>query len=119
MKKYLLGNSLKILPKLSIKFNLILTSVPDLSELKMDNETDYKDFLYRIFFDLGRLINPNGFLVFCQTDKKHKGRILLKHKIIIDYFINNGFILKDYKINLRNEIGKIDLYQLNFQHVCP
>ncbi len=82
--------------------------------LVLDN---YKLFIKKAISEIARIIKKDGFVVFCQTDRKIKGTIFVKHCVIVEGMLKLGFSIKDYKILVKDNIGKVNLYRLNYSHI--
>ena len=117
MNDYIYGDCFTHLEKSKQKFDLILTSVPDMFEINMALQEYQHTFLPKVVKLVGDLIKDDKFVVFCQTDRKIEGTIFPKHIHIIEAMLQSGFILKDYKILLRSDIASKDLYRLTYSHV--
>lgn len=118
INKYALGDVFDYFPLIDDKsVDLVLTSVPDLEEMGMDDESLYLDFLERAVDQISRIVKDTGFIVMCQTDRKLKGKILTKHLYFLNSFNKRGFETKDYKILIKDRIDKINLFRLNYSHI--
>ena len=118
--KLINGDCFKILPK--IKKNsaqLIFTSVPDLNDLGMNNEEIivYETFIDNALTQFARIIKDDGFIAMCQSDRKMDGQIYSKHSMLIGKMYDLKFILKDYKIIIKDVSSK-DQYRFPYQHLC-
>jgi DNA modification methylase len=119
MKKtdFIQGDCFETLRKTDQKFDLILTSIPDMFEINMKLE-DYQDtFLIKVVELVSSSIKDKGFVILCQTDRKYKGTIFPKHMYMTQAMLSNGFILKDYKILLRSNLECMDQFRLIFSHI--
>ena len=122
LNKYILGDAFEEvlfnydIPDFSLA-DLVFTGVPDLEELGYKDPKQYEKFLDEVTAGISRIVKDDGFVVMCQTDRKCKGEILLKHTIILDGFIPFGFKVKDYKILVKDKIDKTNLFRLNYSHV--
>ena len=120
MQEWINGDCFEILPTLEDKLaSLIFTSVPDLNDLGMDNDMEgYENFLIRAFNQFSRIIKDDGFVALCQTDRKMNAQVFPKHCFIIDAMKSLGFILKDYKIIVKNSFDNKDQFVFPYQHLC-
>jgi DNA modification methylase len=120
IQKFLNDDCFNVLPTIDAKSaKLIFTSVPDLNDLGMDdNMNGYKKFLMDAFIEFDRIIQDDGFVALCQTDRKMGGQVFSKHSFIITVMCDMGFILKDYKIIVKNSTDSKDLYVFPYQHLC-
>ena len=120
--EYVKGDCFDYLPTIPNDFvDLIFTSCPDLSQTKYD-KTDkgikgYKDFQKKVMNEFSRIVKPSGFVVICQTDRRINGVILSNHLWYSKCMDECGMKLKDYKIVVRNKVGKKDMYYFTFQHM--
>lgn len=120
MNQYILGDAFDYFPMIpSESVDLIFTSVPDLSEVKGEKNSlkYYQIFMAQFVSEACRIVNPKGFIVLSQTDRRMNGMIIPKHNEFINRFTNNGFILKDYKILVKDSVDKKSLFKLNYSHV--
>lgn len=117
MNEYIFGDCFEYLGKSDQKFDLILTSIPDMFEIGMELKDYQQTFLPKVITLVSDLIKDDKFVVFCQTDRKIEGTIFPKHIYIIGAMLQSGFILKDYKILFRSDITSKDLYRLTYSHV--
>ena len=120
MQEWINDDCFKVLPTLEDKLaNLIFTSVPDLNDLGMDNDMEgYEKFLMSAFTQFSRIIKDDGFVALCQTDRKMNAQVFPKHCFIIDAMKSLGFILKDYKIIVKNSFDNKDQFVFPYQHLC-
>ena len=66
---------------------------------------------------MARTTKDDGFVVISQTDRKINGEILPNHITYYNAMLRNGYVLKDYKIMVRNNpVDKRDMYYFNYQH---
>jgi DNA modification methylase len=118
INQYILGNAFDYFPKLKDKsVDLFFSGIPDINELDKINIEEYKNFIEKSLKEIARIIKDDGFVVLCQTDRKINGTILLKHLIIANEMLKLGFVVKDYKILIKDNIDKINLYRLNYSHI--
>lgn len=115
---YVLGDAFDYLPRISDKsVDLVFTGLPDLDEMGMKDEAEYHSFLEKALSEISRIVTDDGFIVMCQTDRKFNGKILPKHIAISNYLLEKGYIIKDYKILVKDRVDKVNLFRLNFSHV--
>ena len=116
--KYILGDCFNWLKKIEDKsVDLVFTSVPDLNEIDIESEKTYNDFLFKALDEILRVVKDDGFFVACQTDRKFNSKILPKHIVMANRVLQRGYIIKDYKILIKDRVDKVNLYRLNFSHV--
>ena len=98
---------------------LLFTSVPDINDLGFDaDQEQYIEFLNRALLQFCRIIKNTGFIVLCQSDRKMKGKIFSKHSYLINKMEQFDYILKDYKIVVKNNIESKDQYIFPYLHLC-
>lgn len=123
LNKYIQGDCFDYLPKFeNNSVDLIFTSCPDISQTPFSSGSiqeisQYKDFQQRAIIEFSRIIKKTGFVVICQTDRKINAAVLSNHYWYMDCLYKQGMNLKDYKIVVRNEVGKKDMYHFTFQHM--
>ena len=120
MQEWINEDCFKVFPTLEDKLaNLIFTSVPDLNDLGMDNDMEgYENFLIRAFNQFSRIIKDDGFVALCQTDRKMNAHVYSKHTMLIQKMYDLGYVLKDYKIIVKNSIDNKDMFLFPYQHLC-
>jgi ribosomal protein L11 methylase PrmA len=97
------------------KFKAIITSLPDLSELSPHmTQSQYNSWLSDACHLLQDSLDPNGCIIFYQTNRKHKGILIDKEFVITSHFLENGFNKVFQKIVLRKEPGMLDMYRPTF-----
>ena len=122
LNEYVQGDAFDYLLNIPDDFvDLVFTSCPDLSQTDFDKSKDginsYQDFQKRAVEHFSRVIKPKGFVVICQTDRRVNGSVLSNHMWYAKCLEECGMVLKDYKIAVRNQIGKKDMYYFTFQHM--
>lgn len=100
--------------------DLIFTSIPDLDDLGMSikDKSKYETIVINIVNEFNRLIKDTGFVAMCQTDRKINASVYAKHVFIINIMETMGFILKDYKIIVVNQLESKNLYRFPYFHLC-
>ena len=97
--QFILGDSFNLMQEIEPNsVDLIFTSVPDMNDLGIKDISAYEYFISNAMARFDYLISDTGFVAMCQTDRKIGGRVYPKHSVIIQYMIELGFVLKDYKI---------------------
>ena len=118
LNKYVLGNAFEYFPKIDDhSVDLFFTGIPDFEELGDKNIAKYETFIFATLQHVDRIVKRDGFVVFCQTDRKMDGGIYAKHVEIIRIMKENHFNLKDYKILVKDRTDKVNLYRLNYSHI--
>ena len=103
MKWFVNDDCFNVLPTLvDNSVDLLFTSPPDLHDIDTDDVEVYQDFLSKAMGEFERIVKPTGFIVMCQTDRKMNGKVYAKHSFIISHMESLGWILKDYKIIVKN-----------------
>ena len=112
LNKFYHENCIKRLTNKKFKYNYIITSPPDFSEIGLS----LKDSYYTWIKGYIENFNPiNGFVTICITDRRGNGGVITKHKEVIDAFQSIGWEVHSYKIWVKS--FNIDLYKLPYQHL--
>ena len=112
INKFYHENCIKRLTNKKFKYNYIITSPPDFSEIGLS----LKDSYYTWIKGYIENFNPiNGFVTICITDRRGNGGVITKHKEVIDAFQSIGWEVHSYKIWVKS--FNIDLYKLPYQHL--
>ena len=112
INKFYHENCIKRLTNKKFKYNYIITSPPDFSEIGLS----LKDSYYTWIKGYIENFNPiNGFVTICITDRRGNGGVIIKHKEVIDAFQSIGWEVHSYKIWVKS--FNIDLYKLPYQHL--
>jgi tRNA G10 N-methylase Trm11 len=99
------------------KFPAVVTSIPEMTELDLD-ETKYIRFFRRATSAVLKTLVPTGYAIFIQTDRKHHG-LIDKSYLLIDEAIKQGFRVMFHKIALIKNVGMTDLHKPTYSHlVC-
>ena len=112
MENLINDDCFNILPNIEESLvQLLFTSVPDINDLGFDaNQEQYIEFLNKALLQFCRITKDTGFIVLCQSDRKMKGKIFSKHSYIINKMEELDYVLKDYKIVVKNNIESNLLY---------
>ena len=112
LNKFYHENCIERLTNKKFKYNYIITSPPDFSEIGLS----LKDSYYTWIKGYIENFNPiNGFVTICITDRWGNGGVITKHKEVIDAFQSIGWEVHSYKFWVKS--FNIDLYKLPFQHL--
>ena len=112
INKFYHENCIERLTNKKFKYNYIITSPPDFSEIGLS----LKDSYYTWIKGYIENFNPiNGFVTICITDRRGNGGVITKHKEVIDAFQSIGWEVHSYKIWVKS--FNIDLYKLPYQHL--
>ena len=112
LNKFYHENCIERLTNKKFKYNYIITSPPDFSEIGLS----LKDSYYTWIKGYIENFNPiNGFVTICITDRRGNGGVITKHKEVIDAFQSIGWEVHSYKIWVKS--FNIDLYKLPYQHL--
>ena len=112
LNKFYHENCIERLTNKKFKYNYIITSPPDFSEIGLS----LKDSYYTWIKGYIENFNPiNGFVTICITDRRGNGGVITKHKEVIDAFQSIGWQVHSYKIWVKS--FNIDLYKLPYQHL--
>ena len=119
MKWFVNDDCFNVLPTLPDKsVDLVFTSPPDLYDIGTDDINVYQDFLRKGMDEFARIVKDTGFITLCQSDRKIDARVYAKHTFIITYMESLGYVLKDYKIIVKNSIDNMSQYIFPYQHMC-
>ena len=112
INKFYHENCIKRLTNKKFKYNYIITSPPDFSEIGLSLKESYYTWIKGYIENF----NPiNGFATICITDRRGNGGVITKHKEVIDAFQSIGWEIHSYKIWVKS--FNIDLYKLPYQHL--
>ena len=112
INKFYHENCIERLTNKKFKYNYIITSPPDFSEIGLSLKESYYTWIKGYIENF----NPiNGFATICITDRRGNGGVITKHKEVIDAFQSLGWEVHSYKIWVKS--FNIDLYKLPYQHL--
>ena len=112
LNKFYHENCIERLTNKKFKYNYIITSPPDFSEIGLSLKESYYTWIKGYIENF----NPiNGFVTICITDRRGNGGVITKHKEVIDAFQSIGWEVHSYKIWVKS--FNIDLYKLPYQHL--
>ena len=116
--RFICGDGIKEIQKIEkSSVDLVFTSPPDISETPYKSNVEkYKKFQASFCDGFCRITKPNGFIVICQTDRKIGGEILTNHITYHNEITKHNWILKDYKIVVRNSVESKDQFRFNYQN---
>ena len=110
--KFYIEDCYERLTNKDFKYNYIITSPPDFSEIGLSLKESYYTWIKGYIENF----NPiNGFVTICITDRRGNGGVITKHKEVIDAFQSIGWEVHSYKIWVKS--FNIDLYKLPYQHL--
>ena len=119
MKEWINDDCFNVLPTLEDKsVDLVFTSPPDLYDIGTDDINVYQDFLRKGMDEFARIVKDTGFITLCQSDRKIDARVYAKHAFIMAYMESLGYVLKDYKIIVKNSIDNKSQFIFPYQHMC-
>ena len=112
INKFYIEDCYERLTNKDFKYNYIITSPPDFSEIGLALNDSYYTWIKPFIENF----NPiSGFVTICITDRKANGGIIPKHKAVIDAFTSLDWNVYSYKLWIKTT--KIDLYKLPYQHL--
>ena len=112
VNKFYIEDCYERLTNKNFKYNYIITSPPDFSEIGLSLKESYYTWIKGYIENF----NPiNGFVTICITDRRGNGGVITKHKEVIDAFQSIGWEVHSYKIWVKS--FNIDLYKLPYQHL--
>jgi len=119
MKEWINDDCFNVLPTLEDNsVDLVFTSPPDLYDIGTDDVNVYQDFLRKGMDQFARIVKDTGFITLCQSDRKIDARVYAKHAFIMAYMESLGYVLKDYKIIVKNSIDNKSQFIFPYQHMC-
>lgn len=99
------------------KFQAVVTSIPEMTELDVD-EKAYIRFFRRATSAVLKTLTSKGYAIFIQTDRKHHG-LIDKSYLLTDEAVKLGFRTMFHKIALIKNVGMVDLHKPTYSHmVC-
>lgn len=120
LNKYTLGDSIRVMDRIPDScVHLLFTSIPDISQMSTEaNAEEYKKFIHTVITEAKRIVKPDGFVVFSQQDRKHKGIIIAKHvQFISEMAHSDVWELKDEKIIIKDGLDKgSPMFQFTYQY---
>lgn len=97
------------------RFDGVITSIPEMTELGLD-ETEYIRFFRRATSAVLKTLISKGYGIFIQTDRKHNG-IIDKSYLLIDEATKLGYRVMFHKIALIKGVGMVDLHKPTYSHL--
>lgn len=94
----------------------IVTSLPDMEEINCCYD-EWLSFIKTSCQNMINSLDESGVIFFYQTDRKHKGSIIDKKRIISSVFIEHGYKLILSKIVLKQEPNTINLFRPTFTNL--
>ncbi len=98
------------------EFPAIVTGLPDMSETSM-NEEEYILFLREASNSVLQSITPDGYAIFIQTDRKHKGVIDKSYYISDEAIRILNMKMVFHKIALIRDVDMNDLFKPTYSHI--
>lgn len=95
----------------------IITSLPDASELGIDDLEEYEKWLRRAATECFLSASEDRPVIFVQTDRRKGGRQLSKVNLLINIAQEQGWFLLWHKIELAAKVGKSNLYRPTFRNI--
>jgi hypothetical protein len=97
----------------------ILTSLPDASEIGIENLDKYEKWVRRAATEIFLSASEGCPVIFIQTDRRKGGRQFSKANLLINIAEEQGWFLLWNKIELTADVGKSNLYRPTFRNmVC-
>jgi len=94
----------------------IITSLPDMEEVGM-NVNDWKNWIKKTCKLIIDSLDDKGIVIFYQTDRKYKGRVLDKKTLISNEFIKLGYNNIFNKIVLKQKPETTNLFRPTFTNL--
>jgi len=95
----------------------ILTSLPDASEIGMDDLAEYDKWVRRAAAEIFATASEGCPVIFIQTDRRKDGRQFSKANLLMNIAAENGWFLLWQKIELTADVGKSNLYRPTFRNM--
>lgn len=98
----------------------IITGIPDLNEIDNSGKMTQSQYI-KWFCDIAKLIfnktNPDGYVLFTQTDRKIDGQTIDKSYWLTNTAYQCGYKLLWHKIICVRSVGKTDLFRPTYSHM--
>lgn len=94
----------------------IITSLPDMEEIGCDF-SKWENWIKETCTLLANSLCDEGIIIFYQTDRKHKGRVIDKKTMISSEFADMGYNCIFSKIVLKQKVGTINLFRPSFTNL--
>ena len=101
----------------------IVTGICDLDEIKHTFKSEntemqeYLNFFKGITRQIFRKLNPDGYAIFIQTDRKYNRQTIDKSYILTDLAKKHGYRLIWHKIVLHQDVNTTDLFRPTYAHM--
>ena len=95
----------------------IITSLPDASEIGIENLDDYSKWVRRAATECFLSASESCPVIFVQTDRRKGGRQFSKANLLMNIAAEQGWFLLWHKIELAAEVGKSNLYRPTFRNM--
>lgn len=116
-RKIIVADSLKWLagqPNGSI--SNVVTGICDMGETQMTMD-QYLDFFRKVSGLIFKKLNPKGYAIFIQTDRKYQRSWIDKSYILTSMAQQAGFKMVWHKIVLHRGVGRTDLHRPTYAHM--
>jgi len=94
----------------------MITSLPDMEEIGMD-EAGWRDWIKKTCLNISASLDEDGVVIFYQTDRKFKGKIIDKKSLISEVFFGLGYNSIMNKIVLKQEPETVNLFRPSFTNL--
>lgn len=96
----------------------VVTGICDMDEIGLDL-AEYEKFFGTVANLIFQRMDPHGYAIFIQTDRKYQRAWLDKSHALSSIAYNNGFKMIWHKIVLHREVDSTDLHRPTYAHmVC-
>lgn len=94
----------------------VITGICDLDEIDMD-VNEYIKFFNKIGTLIFQKLNPAGYAIFIQTDRKYQREWIDKSYMLTDLAYKHGYKMVWHKIVLHRDVDKTDLHRPCYAHM--
>ena len=94
-----------------------VTGICDMNEIKTNSIDEYLKFFESVVNLIFDKVDPNGYAIFIQTDRKHNKTWVDKSFIISKIAYSKGFKMVWHKIVLHRDVNKTNLFRPTYAHM--
>lgn len=117
MRKIIVADSLKWLStQKNGSIPNVVTGICDLDEIDK-NLDEYLEFFNGVASLIFQKLNPAGYAIFIQTDRKYQRQWIDKSYLLTDLAYKYGFKMVWHKIVLHREVDRTDLHRPCYAHM--
>lgn len=116
-REVICADSLPWLAQRPHSLDAIVTGLPDLAEMEGMLPDSYAAWFIEAVGHCLRAVRPEGYAIFCQTDRKLAGHLLSKAAMCFEAASRRKAFLVWHKIVLRRKVGAVDFFRPGFCHL--